>query len=121
MPLDIHPINALRDNYVWLLREPKSGAVAVVDPSEAEPVEAALKSRGLKLTHILNTHHHHDHTGGNLALKQAHGATIVGPAADRDRIPGIDVALADGETYRFGEETAQVFDVPGHTRGHIAF
>jgi hydroxyacylglutathione hydrolase len=119
--LDIHPIHALRDNFVWLLRESKSGATAVVDPSEAEPVEAELKKRGWNLTHILNTHHHFDHTGGNVALKAAHNCTVVGPAADRERIPGIDVALADGETYGFGGETAKVLDVPGHTRGHIAF
>lgn len=121
MTLEVHTINALRDNYVWLLREPESGAVGVVDPSEAAPVEQALQGRGWRLSHIFNTHHHPDHTGGNLQLKTASGCTIVGPAADRERIPGIDVALADGETYAFGKETAQVLDVPGHTRGHIAF
>ncbi len=121
MALSVQPIHALRDNFIWLLRDSQSGAVAVVDPSEAAPVEAALAERGWRLTHILNTHHHGDHTGGNLALKAASGCTIVGPAADRERIPGIDVAVADGDTYRFGDETAQVFDVPGHTRGHIAF
>lgn len=121
MPLEIHHQLCLRDNYVWLLREPQSGAVAVVDPSEAAPVKAKLDALGWTLTHILNTHHHNDHTGGNLALKQATGATIVGPKADRERIPGIDVALGEGETYAFGREVAQVFDIPGHTRGHIAF
>ncbi len=121
MTLEVHAINALRDNYIWLLREPRSGAVGVVDPAEAAPVEAALHGRGWRLTHILNTHHHGDHTGGNLALKAASGCTIVGAAADRERIPGIDVALGDGESYAFGAETAQVLDVPGHTKGHIAF
>lgn len=121
MALEIDHVLCLKDNYVWLLREPKSGRVAVVDPSEAAPVKAKLDSLGWRATEILNTHHHFDHTGGNLELKQATGATIVGPKADRDRIPGIDVALGEGETYRFGEETAQVFDIPGHTRGHIAF
>ena len=121
MTLAIEPVLCLKDNYVWLLREPQSGNVAVVDPSEAAPVKAKLDQLGWTLTHILNTHHHADHTGGNLELKQATGATIVGPAADRDRIPGIDIALADGESYRFGTEPALVFDVPGHTRGHIAF
>lgn len=121
MALEIDHVLCLKDNYVWLLREPKSGLVAVVDPSEAAPVKAKLDALGWRMTHILNTHHHFDHTGGNLELKQATGAIIVGPKADRDRIPGIDVALGEGETYRFGEETAQIFDIPGHTRGHIAF
>ncbi|HEX9462872.1 MAG TPA: hydroxyacylglutathione hydrolase [Alphaproteobacteria bacterium] len=121
MPLQIDHLICLRDNFVWLLREPASGAVACVDPSEAAPVKAKLDALGWKLTHILNTHHHNDHTGGNLELKRATGATIVGPAADKARIPGIDIALAEGETYDFGQETARVYDIPGHTRGHIAF
>ncbi len=121
MTLQIDHVLCLKDNYVWLLREPQSGKVAVVDPSEAAPVKAKLDALGWTPTHILNTHHHWDHTGGNLELKQATGATVVGPAADRDRIPGIDVALGEGDTYRFGEETTQVYDIPGHTRGHIAF
>ena len=119
--LEIRQVPVLRDNYVYLLREPESGAVAAVDPSVAGPVAAALDNLGWKLTHILNTHHHHDHTGGNLELKAATGAIIVGPLADRARIPGIDVALAEGDKFKFGKEEAQVFDVPGHTRGHIAF
>jgi hydroxyacylglutathione hydrolase len=121
MGLQIDHVLCLKDNYVWLLREPESGLVAVVDPSEAAPVKARLDALGWHLTHIFNTHHHWDHTGGNLGLKDATGCTIVGPRADRERIPGIDVALGEGESYRFGEETAQVFDIPGHTRGHIAF
>ena len=121
MTLEIQQIPVLRDNYVYLLREPKSGAVGAVDPSVAAPVLAALEQRGWTLTHVINTHHHPDHTGGNLELKAATGAIVVGPLADRDRIPGIDVALGDGDTFKFGEETATVFDVPGHTRGHIAY
>jgi hydroxyacylglutathione hydrolase len=119
--LDIRRIPALTDNYLWLVREPSSGLVAVVDPAEAAPVEAALASLGWRLTHILNTHHHKDHVGGNLALKAKWHATVVGPAADAARIPGLDIEVGDGETYRLGEESAEVFDVPGHTRGHIAY
>jgi hydroxyacylglutathione hydrolase len=119
--LVIHQIPALSDNYIYLAHDPATKATAVVDPSVAEPVLAALAEKGWRLTHILNTHHHNDHTGGNLELKAATGAIIVGPAADRDRIPGIDVALAEGEHYAVGEADAEVFDVPGHTRGHIAF
>jgi hydroxyacylglutathione hydrolase len=121
MTLEIEHQLCLKDNYVWLLREPRSRAVAAVDPSEAAPVKAKLDALGWTLTHILNTHHHFDHTGGNLALKEMTGCTIVGPKADRERIPGIDVALGEGESYAFGQEMAQVFDIPGHTRGHIAF
>jgi hydroxyacylglutathione hydrolase len=119
--LVIRQIPVLRDNYVYLLRDEASGATGVVDPSVAEPVLAVLAETGWRLTHILNTHHHPDHTGGNLEIKRATGAVVVGPRADRDRIPGIDVAVADGERYALGTEAAEVFDVPGHTRGHIAY
>src|SRR5580658_1061653 len=119
--LVIRQIPVLRDNYVYLLHDEASGATGVVDPSVAEPVLAQLAETGWRLTHILNTHHHADHTGGNLEIKRATGAIVVGPRADRDRIPGIDVAVADGERYALGSETAEVFDVPGHTRGHIAY
>ena len=118
--LEIRQLKALRDNYVYLLRDPETGATGAVDPSEPSPVFAALAETGWTLTHVLNTHHHPDHTGGNLALKQKTGCTIVGPRADRARIPGIDIDVADGEDYAFGKQVARVFDVPGHTRGHIA-
>ncbi|MGH6975561.1 MAG: hydroxyacylglutathione hydrolase [Stellaceae bacterium] len=121
MTLEIQQIPALRDNYIYLLREPKSGAVGAVDPSVAAPVLAALSSRGWALTHVINTHHHPDHTGGNLELKAATNAIVVGPLADKGRIPGIDVAVGDGNTFQFGDEAATVYDVPGHTRGHIAY
>ncbi len=121
MTLEIQQIPVLRDNYIYLLREPQSGAVGAVDPSVAAPVLAALQQRGWKLTHVINTHHHPDHTGGNLELKAATGAIVVGPLADMGRIPGIDVAVGDGDIFKFGEEAATVYDVPGHTRGHIAY
>ncbi|MBU0725229.1 MAG: hydroxyacylglutathione hydrolase [Alphaproteobacteria bacterium] len=119
--LEIHQIPVLSDNYVYLVHAAATGETAVVDPAVAGPVQDALAAKGWTLTHILNTHHHGDHTGGNLALKQATGCTIVGPRADATRIPGIDVQLGDGERYGFGGEEALVFDVPGHTRGHIAY
>jgi hydroxyacylglutathione hydrolase len=119
--LVIRQLNALRDNYVYLIRDPETGATGAVDPSEPGPVRAALAETGWRLTHILNTHHHPDHTGGNLALKSESTCTIVGPRADRERIPGIDVDVGDGDDYAFGKQVARVFDVPGHTRGHIAF
>ena len=119
--LQIEQILVLKDNYVYFVREPVSGAVGVVDPSVAPPVLTRAKELGWRITHILNTHHHNDHTGGNLEIKAATGCTIVGPRADRARIPGIDIDVGDGDTYRFGATEARVFDIPGHTRGHIAF
>jgi hydroxyacylglutathione hydrolase len=119
--IDVEQIPVLKDNYVYLVRDRATGLVGVVDPAVSEPVEQRLKALGWRLTHILNTHHHGDHVGGNLALKAATGATVVGPKADRDRIPGIDIAVGDGERFRLGEAEAEIFDVPGHTRGHIAY
>ncbi len=119
--LEIVQIPVLQDNYVYLLREPVTASVGVVDPAVSDAVEAELDRRGWRLTHVLNTHHHGDHVGGNMRLKQRYGAVIVGPRADKDRIPGIDVEVGEGEDYAFGKETARVFDVPGHTRGHIAY
>lgn len=119
--LEITRIPVLKDNYVWLLCGAAAAVVAVVDPAVEEPVVAELDRAGLRLTHILNTHHHNDHVGANLALKARYGCMIVGPRADRNRIPGIDLALAEDDTFTLGGATARVFDVPGHTRGHIAF
>ena len=119
--LDIVLVPALSDNYVYLLHDAASGATAVVDPGEAAPVEAALAERGWTLTHILNTHHHADHIDGNEALKAKYGATLVGPKAEAARIPDMDVTVAEGDTYDFAGHTAQVYETPGHTTGHISF
>ena len=82
---------------------------------------AALKREGLTLTHILNTHHHGDHTGGNLALKQAFGAEVVGPAHDAARIPGLDTGVREATGWTFADRPVAVLEVPAHTRGAIAF
>jgi hydroxyacylglutathione hydrolase len=119
--LEIILVPCLKDNYAYLLRDPATEATGVVDPSEAGPVLKALGERGWKLTHILNTHHHWDHTGGNPELKEKTGATVVGPKADEARIPMIDVALEDGESWKLGDAEARIIFIPGHTRGHIAF
>ena len=119
--LEIHQIPVLSDNYVYLAHDAGTGATAVVDPATTDEVFAVLDDKGWTLTHILNTHHHMDHVGGNEVLKEATGCTIVGPRADADRIPGIDVQVGDGDTYALGNSVARVYDVPGHTRGHIAY
>jgi hydroxyacylglutathione hydrolase len=119
--LEIEQIPTRRDNYVYLVRESGQGKVGVIDPSDAEPVIAALDRLGWKLTDIINTHHHNDHTGGNLELKEKYGCVVTGPRADHDRIAGIDVDVGDGDTFVLGDAEAMVFDTPGHTRGHIAY
>lgn len=119
--LKIELIPCLKDNYAYLLYDTEAGVTAVIDPSESEPVEAALSKRGLHLTHVINTHHHWDHTNGNKNLKSKYKAEVVGPKADKDRIPFIDVALGEGDTWQFGGHEVQIFDTPGHTRGHVSF
>lgn len=121
MPLEITMLPALKDNYIYLLRETTTGTVAVVDPAEAAPVRTALDQRGWGLDLILNTHHHADHIGGNAELKVYYGATVVGPAAETARIPDMDRTVAEGDTVAVGDEIARVIATPGHTTGHIAF
>jgi hydroxyacylglutathione hydrolase len=118
--LEIEIVPALSDNYVYLLHDAGSGATAVVDPGEAPPVLAALDRHSWTLTHILATHHHMDHIGGVPELRERFAVTLIGPAAET-RIPGIDIAVADGDRCRVGDAEARVFEVPGHTLGHIAF
>lgn len=119
--LEVVQIPVLRDNYVYLAHDGATGACAAVDPAVAEPVLAALDQRGWRLSHILNTHHHHDHVGGNLELKRRTGCTVVGNAEDAARIPGIDVRVRDGDAYALGASRAEVIAVSGHTIGHIAY
>ena len=119
--LEIVRIPVLSDNYVWLVHEPASGATMVVDPAVAEPVLEAAAARGWTISDIWNTHWHPDHTGGNAAIKEATGCTITGPAAEYARIPTLDRQVKGGDTVRLGEVEAQVWDVPAHTAGHIAY
>jgi hydroxyacylglutathione hydrolase len=119
--LEIELVPCLKDNYAYLVFDRAERVCAVVDASEAEPVKRALEARGLKLTHILSTHHHMDHVGGNLGLKQAYGVQVVGAAKDAARIPGIDIGVKEGDTFSLGSHVARVLEIPAHTSQHIAF
>jgi hydroxyacylglutathione hydrolase len=119
--LQIHQFRALQDNYCYLVRDKASGKTAVVDTPEVAAIEGALEDTGWRLDYILNTHHHWDHAGGNLALKEKTGCQIVGPRADRERIPGIDIEVGEGDEFRLGDSVARVYDTPGHTRGHVVY
>ena len=115
----VEPIRAFQDNYIWLLTRAGSDIACVVDPGDAEPVIAALQSRGLSLGTILLTHHHADHVGGVKELVQKYAPTVYGPA--NSRIEGIDIPLREGEQVHVMGCDWQVLEVPGHTMDHIAY
>lgn len=119
--LEIHQFPCLSDNYGVLIHDPETNVTASIDTPEAAAIEAALGDKGWSLTHILNTHHHFDHTGGNEELKAKTGCEIVGPKPEAAKIPGLDVSIGEGDTYDFGGHTAQIIETPGHTLGHIAY
>lgn len=119
--LTITLLPVLNDNYVYLAHESASKKTAVVDPALAEPVLKALDEKGWQLDYIFNTHHHGDHVGGNLQLKQATGCKVVGAAADRSRIPGLDIAVSEGDQIQLGTLNFKIIDTPGHTLGHIVY
>ncbi|MEL6374423.1 MAG: hydroxyacylglutathione hydrolase [Pseudomonadota bacterium] len=121
MSLEIHQFPILNDNYAVLIREPTSGAVATIDAGDGDAILAEAEAKGWAITHILTTHHHADHTAGNDVIKARTGCTVVGANADRARIPGLDVALSEGDTYDFGAVTFDVLETPGHTVGHISY
>ncbi|KAJ1457632.1 hydroxyacylglutathione hydrolase [Pelagophyceae sp. CCMP2097] len=114
---------ALKDNYGFLLHDPATGATAAVDTPEVAPLVAVLQSKGWTLTHILNTHHHADHCGGNVDLKRFYpGLQVVAPAAESAKIRGgVDVAVQGGDVFRFGEVDIETIEVGGHTLGHVAY
>jgi hydroxyacylglutathione hydrolase len=116
--LEIVAVPAFADNYIWLVRDEDSGETAVVDPGDAAPALAEAERRGWAITQVWNTHWHPDHTGGNVAIKAATGATVSGPAAET--IQDRDVALAEGDQIRIGNHVGRVIEIPGHTLGHIA-
>lgn len=120
--MQIHRIPALSDNYLFLLHEPGQNIAAIVDPAVAHPVLQKLEELKADLVAILNTHHHHDHVGGNRELLQRFpDAVVYGGAEDKGRIPGQQIFLQEGDRVSFGDRTAEVLFVPGHTRAHIAY
>ncbi len=123
--ISVQPVPILSDNYAWLLRDATSGALAIVDPAEAAPIEAAVDAAiaagGGRLELILLTHHHADHVAATDAIRARYGAAVVGAAADAARLPKLDRAVREGDTVRLGASAARVIDTPGHTVGHIAF
>jgi hydroxyacylglutathione hydrolase len=121
MTLIVEQFGARSDNFAVLIHDTTAGLTAAIDAPEEAPIVAKLKEKGWRLDHIFTTHHHQDHVEANLALKAAYGCTIIGPQAEAAKIPGIDTALAEGETFRFAGYEVRVIATPGHTLGHIAY
>ena len=118
--LEIVAVPVLTDNYVWLLHDSESGETAAVDPSVAEPVLDAAAANGWRLTQVLNTHWHPDHTGGNAAIQSATGSPITAPA-EAERVSKVDRIVAEGDRVRVCGAEAVVWNIPAHTAGHIAY
>jgi hydroxyacylglutathione hydrolase len=115
----IVPIPAFTDNYFWLLE--RDGQAVVVDPGDAAPVEQALAARGVRLAAILVTHHHFDHIGGLAALTARHPVPVYGPAAEAGTIRYLTQPLREGDRLEVLGTALEVWEVPGHTLGHIAY
>lgn len=120
MPLELVTIPALNDNYTYLLHDAASGDTAVIDVPDAAPIDAELTARGWTLTDIWLTHHHDDHIQGVEQLLVKHPAKVTGALADKHRLPPLDRSVSEGDMFDFGGEVVHVFDVSGHTLGHIA-
>ncbi len=119
MPAETRLFICRSDNFGVLLHDPDSGATATIDAPEVAPIEAALKATGWKLTDILVTHHHADHTEGIAALKSKYKCRVVGPA--KSKIAGVDETVREGDQVKVGNLSASVIETPGHTLDHIAY
>ena len=119
--LDISIINALSDNYIYLLRNEKKNITSVIDPGEAEPVIKFLNSKNLHLDEIINTHHHNDHIGGNDKLLDVYKSKLIAPSYEKNRILNVDKFVSDNETINIAGISTKVIHTPGHTLGHICF
>jgi hydroxyacylglutathione hydrolase len=121
MPAETRLFLCRSDNYGVLVHDTGSGATAAIDAPETGPIEKALNETGWKLTDILVTHHHADHTDGIIALKEKYRCRVVAPAAEAKKIPAVDETVREGDKAKVGSLAADVIETPGHTLGHIAY
>ena len=119
--MKIYTLPVLRDNYIHFLVDADTGQAAVIDPPVSLPVQDMLARNGWRLTHILNTHHHWDHVGGNHELKRATGCQVIGMHKGNEIIPDLDVLVREGDRFTLGSLEVTVMEVPGHTQGHISY
>lgn len=109
------------DNYSYLITDKQSNISALIDPSEVGPIVTVCQAKSIKPQYILNTHHHFDHTDGNLELKKLYNCKVVGNEEDKSRIRGLDISLKEGEIFHIGSSQCQIISVDGHTIGHILY
>ena len=117
----IEIISCLQDNYSYLIIDKNKNDACVVDPSEAKPIINFIEKENINLKYILNTHHHFDHIGGNIELKEKYDSIVVGYKYDAERIPEINVLVEDNQIWKEDNFEAKIIHIPGHTTGHIAF
>jgi hydroxyacylglutathione hydrolase len=119
--IDMRTFLCRDDNFGLLIHDHKTGATAAIDAPDANAIEKELRKLGRQLTHILVTHHHMDHIEGILQLKDLFGCKVIGPKAEADVIPGLDVMVSGGEKFTWAGREVEVWDCPGHSKGHIVF
>jgi hydroxyacylglutathione hydrolase len=121
-PMRVVPVPCLSDNYAYLVAADGAEEAFVVDPSEAEPVVAALEREHLRLVAIVNTHHHHDHVGGNEALRARYGPLpVYAYESDEGRVPAQTERVAEGRRFHVAGLALDPIHVPGHTTGAVAY
>src|ERR1700730_12274225 len=121
MPAEVHLFKCLKDNYGVLLHDPANGATASIDAPEAAAVEEALRVKNWRLTDILVTHLHADHTAGISELKARHACPGTAPRRKAARIPDVDATVREGDFVTVGTLVGRVLETPGHTAGHISY
>lgn len=118
---EIHQFPCLNDNYGYLVHDSLSSETACIDTPDADMILEQARQKDWTITQIWNTHWHPDHAGGNRKIKDATGCVIIGPAAEAEKIPGLDRAVKQDDLVNLGARVARILDVPGHTLGHIAY
>jgi hydroxyacylglutathione hydrolase len=121
MGLRIERVPTLGDNYTYVIACEDTGDAAIVDAPESDPVVARVDAMGVRVTKVLSTHHHFDHSAANPDLAKRYDAPVYGHVSDAERIPGFTNGLEEGDTLTIGNQTARILFIPAHTKGHIAY
>ena len=119
--LEINIIEAFSDNYIYIIRNELKNITSVVDPGESTPVIKFLQNKGWHLDEIVNTHHHHDHIGGNAELLEIYKSKLIAPIYDKSSISNIDILVSDNDLINIAGTRTKVIHTPGHTLGHVCF